>query len=370
MTGQFLTRLIRWIAPGHRQKWAEAMIAEIAAIENGREATIFALSCLIACCRFHLERQIWEKRIGSGLLTDRFSVLTLACGLAAGLAGLGYLLVGGAPPTMVMINGAAILIGIFLTLGLRASVRITDDLIMIVASAGALALLGTATLGTTVADARRWLVMGPFFIQTSFILLPILVTGFARLQNPAMTTAIVLAAAALAIQPDRAMAAMLFVAVAIVGLFRPGRLTLGASMACGIAFAITLLRPDRLPAVPFVDHILWTGFALAPWVGVMLWAGCLLLVYPILLMPRTERTVPQYAFAGSWLTLIVASAMGAYPTPVVGFGASAIIGYFLSLIFLSPTNQAQGVGDAGPASTPQADNATPPLRTSASSCSG
>ncbi|MEH6791737.1 hypothetical protein [Parasphingorhabdus sp.] len=367
MSRRALQRMVLWLAPGHRRSWAQAMVAEIAAIEDRRAATHFALGCLVACARFQLEQEIWARRIGSGLVTDRFSILTLGCGLAGGLVGLSYLLIAGAPLTMVTVNGAAILIGLFFALGLRASVRINDQVIMGVAFAGALILLGTATFGHAVEEARRWLAIGPFFIQTSLILLPILVTGFARLQNPATATAMVLTAAAMAIQPDRAMAVMLFVAVALVGLFRPGRLTFGTAMACAIALAITLLLPDRLPAVPFVDHILWTGFAIGPWVGLLLWAGCLTLVCPILFVPGAQRTVPQHVLAGSWLTLIAAAAIGAYPTPVVGYGASAILGYFLSLLFLQPLPQGRAT-EAGLQDDPSnSDETSPPLRSSISS---
>lgn len=357
-----LAGLIGWMTPVHREKWARAMQAELAAIDNSREAFAFTFGCLIACCRFHLERDNLVKQMGSGLMTDRFSLLTLACGLTAGLIGLAYLLVAAAPLTMVMVNGASILIGIFLVIGLRTSVRISDDFVMIVTCGGALILLGTATFGAAVDEARRWLVIGPFFVQTSLILLPILATGFARLQNRATLSAIVLAAAAMAIQPDRAMAAMLFVAVAIVGLLRPGRVTIGASIFCAIAFAITLLLPDRLPAVPFVDHILWTGFDIGLWVGAALWAGCILLVCPILFVPKGERSVTQYVFAGSWLTLIAAAAMGAYPTPLVGYGASAIIGYFLGLLFVQPAKQASLAGADVRSGLSDVDPENPQLR--------
>ena len=357
-----LDRLIAWLAPAHRQKWARAMQAELAAIGNQRDLLAFALGCLIACCRFHLERDILIRRMGSGFVTDRFSLFTLAGGLAAGLVGLAYLLVAGAPLTMLMVNGAAILIGTFLLLGLRVSVRISDDFIMITACGGAVILLATAIFGHAVEEARRWFVIGPFFIQTSLVVLQILVTGFARLQNRVTLAAMVLAAAAMAIQPDRAMAAMLFVAVALVARFRPSRLTFGAAAFCAIAFATTLLLPDRLPAVPFVDHILWTGFDISLWVGVALWAGCLLLVCPILFVPGAERGITHYVFAGSWLTLIAAAAMGAYPTPVVGYGASAIIGYFMGLLFVPPAKEPRLASTDIQPGSPDLDQQNPPLR--------
>ncbi len=356
-----LAALIGWMTPVHREKWSRAMQAELAAIDNNREVLAFAIGCLIACSRFHLERENLVRQMESSLMTDRFSLLTLACGLTAGLVGLAYLLVADAPITMVIVNGAAVLIGLFLTIGLRGSVRTGNDVIMLILSGGSLILLATATFGHAVEEARRWLVIGPFFVQTSLILLPMLVTGFARLQNRVTLAAMGLAAAAMAIQPDRAMAAMLFVAVTMVSLFRPSRITFGAALFCTAGFAITLLLADRLPAVPFVDHILWTGFSISPWVGLMLWGGCLLLVCPMMFVPKAERSISQYVFAGSWLTLIAAAAMGAYPTPMVGYGASAIIGYFMGLLFVRPAKQTHLASDGVRSDRSEPGEAQPPL---------
>jgi len=39
-------------------------------------------------------------------------------------------------------------------------------------------------------------------------------------------------------------------------------------------------------------------------------------------------------FGVAWLGMVVAAALGNYPTPLVGYGGSAILGYALSLSFL------------------------------------
>jgi hypothetical protein len=103
------------------------------------------------------------------------------------------------------------------------------------------------------------------------------------------------------------------------------------------------------------------------WVGLALWGGCLLLVSPIVFVPKPERSTLHYVFASCWLTLIAAAAMGAYPTPIVGYGASAIIGYFLSLIFLQPRARGRmAVGD-GPTDLSESEETIPPLRNSPAS---
>ena len=360
MMRRALESLILRLAPDHRKKWARAMAAEMAVIENNREAVSFAMGCLIACCRFRLESNILQT--GSSMVKDRFVVLTFISGVVAGLIGLAYLIVSGAPLTMVVVNGGAIVVGILLAPSVRLAARATDRVVTATALIGAFILLGTAIFGYAIEDARRWLLIGPFFIQTSLILLPLIAICFARVQNFRTVLAVCVAAFAMAAQPDRAMAAMLFVAVVIVGVMRANRLTVSAAL-----FAATLLLPDRLPAVPFVDQILWSAFDISLWVGLALWAGCLLLVCPIVFVPKPERSTLHYVFASCWLTLIAAAAMGAYPTPIVGYGASAIIGYFLSLIFLQPRARGRmAVGDV-PTDLSESEKTISPLRNSPAS---
>lgn len=362
MMRHHLTRLINFLTPDHRKKWAQAMGAEISCIHNDREAVTFALGCLIACCSFHLELKIFPATKWSDLMKDRFTISTFISGLMACFIGLTYLAVSGAPNTMLVVNGAAMLIGLLLAIAVILSVRITNSFVTILAVVGSLSLFGTATFGYAVEDARRWVLMGPFFIQTSLILLPLIALSFARVQNFWTTFAVVIAGSAMAIQPDRAMAAMLFVAVAIVCWLRPSKLTFSASVFCATGFLVTLFLPDRLQAVPFVDHILWTAFEINIMIGLSLWIGCIALVCPILFVPKNERTVIHYTFAACWFALIAAAAMGAYPTPIVGYGASAIIGYFLSLILVQPMKQAHAIDGAGRNSLPETDEDASPLQ--------
>lgn len=287
-------------------------------------------------------------------MKDKFFLLTFSSALAACLIGLVYLVVSGAPNTMLIVNGAAAMLGISLAIAAIHYLRITHNFVTMVSLVSAFALLGTAIFGYAIEDARRWALVGPFFIQVSLVLLPLIALSFARLQNFWTTLAVIVACIAMALQPDRAMAAMLSAAVAVVCWLRPSKLSVGALIVCFLGFLVTLLLPDKLPAAPYVDHILWTAFDINIIVGLSLWLGCLALITPIFFLPGNERSVIHYTFAASWFVIIAAAAMGAYPTPIVGYGASAIIGYFLSLIFMQPVGQMRSV--EGPGAADQADS--------------
>jgi len=150
------------------------------------------------------------------------------------------------------------------------------------------------------------------------------------------TAGIILLAAALALQPDRAMSGALALGLGAIAVLRPGRSVLVALTAALAGFAVTLMRADTLPAVPFVDGILWTSFDVHPLAGAAVLGGAALLIVPAISgLSHDPASRPTHAaFGGVWLAVIVAAALGNYPTPLVGYGASAVIGYLLSIALL------------------------------------
>jgi len=125
-------------------------------------------------------------------------------------------------------------------------------------------------------------------------------------------------------------------------MMRPERhimVALGASIA---SFIITLARADTLPAAPYVDQILYSSFDVHLAAGAAVLLGSALLLIPAIVgWCRDPANRPAYAvFGAAWLAGIVAAALGNYPTPIVGYGGSAIIGYALSLFVLPKHAQA------------------------------
>ena len=114
---------------------------------------------------------------------------------------------------------------------------------------------------------------------------------------------------------------------------------------------MTLARPDALPAVPYVDRVLFTAFDVHPVAGAAVLIGALILLVPALAGRLGDAANgPAYLVFGTiWLGCVVAAALGNYPTPLVGYGGSAILGYLLSLsAFPSRRRAALGSGaDAG-----------------------
>ena len=266
--------------------------------------------------------------------TDPVAAGLIAAVLAVSL-GLVYLEVAGAPLRMLAMNAAALLIGLVMVVLVRLSGNLPRQLTAAAPIVGGMALLATAMLGQPVDGAARWATVGVVTVQPSLIFLPAILVLFARERTQASAAGLALASLATALQPDRAMAAMAVVGVGLVLLLAPNRRRfLWLAPIALVAFIVAMARPDRLPASPFVDQILYSAPALSAFAGLAVLGGSVLLITPALLAITGQDRLPLLVFGGAWCTAVGAAALGNYPTPLVGYGGSAILGYCLSVAAL------------------------------------
>ena len=283
-------------------------------------------------------------------------LLGLICGAGAVGLGLAYMLAAGAPSRYLLVNLAALVLGAtaWLALGRTAGSRLSGAGPAILALAVPLIL--TALFGAASAGASRWVNVGPLTLQVSFIVLPAMLVLYARRPDGIGTAGMIAAAVALAAQPDRAMAGVLLAGLLSLVLATRSRLAMVATAASFAAFGWTLLTRDMLAAVPYVDQILYTAFDVHPLAGAAVATGAAVLIGPALVgAPRgaAERQA-LLAFGGCWLGVVLAAALGNYPTPLVGYGGSAVLGYLLSVALL-PTGSRQAGGSRAPGSRPATD---------------
>ncbi|HEX8363172.1 MAG TPA: hypothetical protein VF613_23825 [Longimicrobium sp.] len=260
----------------------------------------------------------------------------VACAVAATGLGLAYMAAAGAPTLYLAVNVLALLMGLAFFGLLRPSAGEAPLLPPAVTLAFGAALLATALFGVSVEGASRWLRLGGLSLQVSLILMPAMLVAFARRRDFLSTLGLILCAVALALQPDRAMAGVLATSLAVLAMRRRDAWVMSALGFAAAGFAVTLLRPDTLPAVPYVDQILYTAFDVHPLAGLAVVVGALLLAAPAIagrkLDPRSGGACAVFGIA--WLGMVLAAALGNYPTPLVGYGGSAVLGYVLSLAFL------------------------------------
>jgi hypothetical protein len=154
----------------------------------------------------------------------------VACACAATGLGLVYLAAASAPAAHLAVNVLSLVVGLaFYTLmqlsGMMA--RIGGGVAI---ALGGLLLLATALFGVPVEGASRWIRIGGLSLQVSLIVLPAMLVAFARGRDLLATIGVVLAAIALALQPDRAMAGVL---VAGLGVLVPAGSARGVGAPTG-----------------------------------------------------------------------------------------------------------------------------------------
>lgn len=326
---------------------------EASAIPDDTKALLFTLGCLCGLMPRALTSRLLKPFVslagesapyseGSTIMNiidatiRRPRALGTVCAISAVVLGVVYMVIAGAPARYLGVNIGALAIGL-LTLGLldrtaATGQRWTDRVSIVMA----ITMLGTALFGSEVDGAARWVNLGGVAIQPSLILMPAMLVTFSRVRSVLATVSIIAAAAAMALQPDRAMAGMLALCLAALAIIRLDRHVGVALAASLVSFVATLVRPDMLPAVPYVDQILYSSFDIHIAAGIAVLGGMTILLVPAIVgwSRDADNRTTYCAFGTVWLAAIIAAALGNYPTPIVGYGGSAIIGYVLSLLAL------------------------------------
>lgn len=317
----FTCRALQAMLPPSLQSWGWAVRCETAGIPDDTQALLFALDSV---------RGLIPSTVAPCLLHPIASLI------GAVTLGLAYMAIADAPTRYLGINIGALAIGLMVLAVFGRPMLAGRQWGSWASTAMAGALLATALLGDDVNGVARWVSLGGLAVQPSLILLPLMLVAFARTRNLLSTIGIIVAASAMAIQPDRAMAGMLAAGLSVLAIMRPDKhvtLAFGASIA---GLDATLVCADALPAAPFVDQILYSAFGVHFAAGAAVLGGSILLLVPAIVGwcrdPANRAT--HAVFGAVWLAGIMAAALGNYPTPIVGYGGSAIIGYALSLLAL------------------------------------
>lgn len=252
------------------------------------------------------------------------AVVVIGIGLAA-------IRVAGAPASLLTLQALGGMVALGIALGLA---RFRPD----AGSVGAMIAVGLAMVALAaplafagVDGVQRWIPLGPFQLQPAAIALPIVVWFAAGRRSGWLGTAAMIAAAGLcALQPDLQAAVGLAAATAtlVVAGRRdvPGLVALAATLAaCGVAAFGPVLEP-----VAYVEEVVRRSFQAAWPLGVLAAAGLAALPW-LIWKAGSEARETALALAALWLGLGVISLTEDFPTPVIGYGLSWVIGFGISL---------------------------------------
>ncbi len=244
----------------------------------------------------------------------------------------------GVPATAWGQNLAAGVIGILLCVALarrRSSRRGEAGLV----AAGVLALgcLAATWLDPGVQDVHRWLRLGPVRLHAGALVLPVVLATLAGLERAGRRHVSTLLSIAttllLVLQPDAAQATAFAAGAAVLLLPRSraeGHAWIRLVPLLALA-ALSWLRRDPLAPVPHVEGIVGLAMELGTGWGAAAVASLLLLPVPFFAARRAGDGRMGLAIGTYVLVTILAPALGHFPVPVLGQGASPIIGYFVAI---------------------------------------
>lgn len=182
-----------------------------------------------------------------------------------------------------------------------------------------------------VEGVHRWLPVGPLRIHVGAVVLPAMLVLFPLLSRRVSALFALLTAGFLFAQPDLAQAGAFATAWSLIALLEHrGRAALGVLLACGVA-AVSWFRPDPLEPVPHVEGIV--GLALEQHAGLGLLSVLALLLVPLVPLVFADRP-HGFALASYFTATMLASWLGHYPVPVLGYGVSPILGYYCAVVTL------------------------------------
>jgi len=258
----------------------------------------------------------------------------MAALVAATASGMLFFRIGGAPGAYAVLNGLTLVLALVIV-AIPIN-RISDRTAARSVALCVAAIAATLVSGFDLEGVRRWLPIGPVRLHAAMLLLPAIVVLMPRLADRMQLAAVIALAVIFVLQPDFAAALALAAGFVFSRPARGERLVAGIGATAAIAAtSITLLRPDPLVAVEFVEHVVPDAFAISPILGLLIGAALLLACIAPLLW-RTANPGATRAFAAVMGGFVFASIIGAYPVPLGGYGASPILGYAIALALLRP----------------------------------
>jgi hypothetical protein len=173
-------------------------------------------------------------------------------------------------------------------------------------------------------------------IHVSHLIAPLAIGVAARRPGPAPAAGLAALSLGLALQPDAAALIALTAALGVLLATQRNGWTAVALGAASLAATWTLFHPALIPPVSWVERMPGTALEMELWLGFLVALGLCLMPMPfvfIAVQGRRRRSLAG-ALAAYWIGLIGVSLIGAFPTPLVGYGVSAILGYVLSWALL------------------------------------
>lgn len=264
------------------------------------------------------------------------------------LVGAAIMVSGGAPRARWGMHLAAGAVGLAVCFGARAVPRGPRSQLGAAALLAGAAVVAASLLGEGMQGVHRWIRLGPVLLHPSALVAPLALVVAGRRMAEAPWTVLLSLGLLQAIhvaQPDAGQATALGLAALVLVLARCARLGAARSALAAavvtVPIALAWTRPDPLGPAPFVEDIVRRAFDLGWLTGAAALASLAALVASPLLGRGGEGGESAAAGGGDLaerLALVVYLAaslavvlVGEFPVPMLGFGASPVLGVLAAL---------------------------------------
>ena len=187
-------------------------------------------------------------------------------------------------------------------------------------------------IGPEFQGVNRWISLGPVNFYVASIVIPIIIIELSRLsklQNWFISALITIAISILLTQQSTAF--IIPMLILLWGKTNKNVLRLGITIILALLMVKTWLLLDNLPPVSYVEKILsMVGNMGIIWfiLGI---ASLIILPLPFLFFAPKNLRVCSTCLGIYYIIVLISTIFGNFPVPLMGYGISPIIGYFISI---------------------------------------
>lgn len=187
---------------------------------------------------------------------------------------------------------------------------------------------------------HRWVAIGPIRFYVSSMILPGIIIGLWELLRkknwwPAYFFTFLITLL-LTLQPDASQLTAFTFSMIILLIIRSGKEILKSCCAVALILfiAYSWINIDNLPPVAYVENIIQLVGSMGLIWSALGISSLLLLPLPFILFPPRNSKAVSICL-GIYFSFVLASTQfGNFPIPLMGYGISPIIGYFISITWL------------------------------------
>lgn len=191
--------------------------------------------------------------------------------------------------------------------------------------------------GEGVLGVYRWVPAAGLRLHASAIVAPLIISCVAATVSHRTAASLAIAvtgAVILAVQPDAAQTVSVAAACIVLFVLAGTKPSRSALLSAALLFAVSMvsfLRPDPLLPVAHVEEIFRVVASRGPGWTAMAIVALALLPAPFFAAWHEQRRPIALALGVYVVMTLFAPVWGTFPVPVMGYGASPILGYFIAL---------------------------------------